>query len=89
MLILFETTDSALVEIDTGRQRLHAVREVLIVDLHSGDVRDQTTEDLEVQRVPLSLPASQLRLARGRFPRPSCLSIECLDNRRRIEEQLQ
>ena len=89
MLGVLEPAHTALVEVDPRSQRLDAMREMLVVDLHPGDVGHETTKDLEMKRVPLRLAAALLRLSRGRGLRSARLRVECLDDRRRIEEQLQ
>ena len=89
MLILFETSDPAFVEVDAGCERLNSVCKMLIVDLHTSDVSDQATKDLEVECIPLRLPTPQLGLARSRFFGSPGLGVESVDNDGRIEKQLQ
>jgi hypothetical protein len=63
--------------------------EMLVIDLHSCDVRHQATKDFEVEGVPFRLTASQFRLSRLGGLYAARLSIEGLDNDRRIEKQFQ
>ena len=84
-----EAANAAFVEVGPSLQRLDAMREMLIVDLDPRDIRHKTTEDLEVQRVPLRLTTSEFGFLRGQCVRLPRLRVQRVDNRLRIDQQLQ
>jgi len=83
---VLETANATLVEIDARLQRLDAMCQMLVVDLDSRDISHETTEDLEVQRVPFRLAASQFCFPRGQRLRLPRLSVQRLDDCLWIEQ---
>jgi hypothetical protein len=80
---------AAFGEINLGRERLDAHREILCLDTGSGDLGDEALQDVIVERVPLGLPPVARRLAcRCRFVETR-LNVERVNQRNRVEEQLE
>lgn len=86
LLRVLEGTNATLVEVDTRLQRLDSMREMLVIDFDSRDVGHETTEDLEVQSIPLRLTAPEFCLSCGDRIGPFRLVVQRVDDRLRVEQ---
>ena len=81
--------DPALAEIELGVERFDAQGEALHLEGRAGDLGDEPLDDLEVQRVPFSLPGVQLAVALRRRVVANRLGGQRAGDRRGIEEELE
>ena len=86
LLRVLEGTNATLVEVDTRLQRLDAMREMLVVDLDPRDVGHETTEDLEMQRIPFRLTSAEFCLSCGDGSGPLRLFVQRVDDRLWVEQ---
>ena len=81
----FQGPRAALVELEAACQRLDLHLQILDLDAHPRRFQDQVVEKLVIQLVERPPRADELSVDRV----DSRLDVECLDQRIRIEEQLQ
>ena len=84
-----QMSDPSIVEVDACAEGFDSHRERLQLEADARHLGHESLDDLEVQGIPLGLPAIPFSIAFGCFDIEIRLQVQRADERIRVEEQLQ